>query len=410
MFRLPFLFIATGMIGFVLFHLVSMISTFHWLFQDIRGPEGWFYTHLFVLGWATMLAMGAFYQLINVILQKDIYSRKLGYVHYAFFTVGLIGLLYGFLTFKTVWIGLFATLAFVGVILFAINIFVTLFSAKKWDPITISVACAVLYLVLTGLFGMWMGIHFWTGDRGTFHEQLFGAHIWLGTIGWFGLLIVGFSFKMLPMFYLAHHYPLRLQWATLITWNAAAIWGAVSFLLGGSYWTVWASLVLLTIAISLYTFHLYEIQKHRVKPNPGYGILWSVTITRALLVSSIGIVLYTVIFPNTFMHSKLVLIAGWIYLGGWVTLTILGYASKIIPFLWWTQKYGKQAGRPGTPLMADLLNDRKVNNGMRVVVGSVLLLTVALIISSNVLIAVAGFAFSLSAISYMILIGRVFTR
>lgn len=410
MFRLPFLFIATGMIGFVLFHLVAMMSSFQWLVLHIRGPAGWFYTHLFVLGWATMLAMGAFYQLINVILQKEIYSRKLGYVHYFFFTFGLIGLLYGFLTFKTIWIGLFATLAFVGIILFAVNVFVTLFFAKKWDPITISAASAVLYLVLTGLFGMLMGIQFMTGSRSAFHEQLFAAHIWLGTIGWFGLLIVGFSFKMLPMFYLAHHYPIRLQWATFITWNAAVVWGATAFLLGGSFWFVWTSLVLLTVAIGVYAFHLYEMQKHRVKPNPGYGVLWAVYTTRALLLSAVGLTLYTIIVPDALMHPKLILITGWMYLGGWVSLTILGYASKIIPFLWWTQKYGKQAGRPGTPLMADLLNDRKVNSGMRFVVGSVILLTTALVFSSNSFVAIAGIAFSLSSIAYMILIGRVFTR
>ena len=94
--RLPFLFIITGIAGFALFHGASLLSLSGWLGEELRGPDGWFHIHLFVLGWATMLAMGAVYQLINVILQSSLYSERLGYVHYALFSVGLFGLLVGF--------------------------------------------------------------------------------------------------------------------------------------------------------------------------------------------------------------------------------------------------------------------------------------------------------------------------
>src|SRR5690606_27460707 len=116
----------------------------------LRGPTGWFHVHLFVLGWATMLAMGAVYQLINVILQSQLYSTKLGYVHYVLFTLGLAGLLYGFHQGNTAWIAGFAVLAFCGIVLFVWNIFATLFRAAQWNAITLSAAWAVLYLLLTG--------------------------------------------------------------------------------------------------------------------------------------------------------------------------------------------------------------------------------------------------------------------
>lgn len=410
MFRLPFFFIITGMIGFFVFQGTSILTLFDWLQHGLRGPGGWFYTHLFVLGWATMLAMGAVYQLINVILQSNIYSQRLGYAHYAFFTIGLTGLLYGFVSFKTMYIAGFATLAFIGIILFAVNIGATLWRARKWDAITISAACAVLYLVLTGLIGMWMGINFYTGNRASLHENLLKAHIWLGTLGWFGLLITGFSYKMLPMFYLAHHFPTRLQWATLITWNTSVVFGAVSFLLDGGFWTTWLALLIVTIALVFYNIHLLQIKKHRVKPNPGHGIRWSVYAGQFLLLFVVALLLYTLVFPAQLLQTKMVLLAGWVYLGGWVSFTILCYVSKIIPFLWWTHKFGKLAGRPGTPLMADLLDDKKVRIGVSVIALCLLVLFIAILMDSEILTVIGGLAFSISSVLYMILIGRVFSR
>ncbi|MBS4219524.1 hypothetical protein KHA96_14500 [Bacillus sp. FJAT-49711] len=410
MFRLPFSFIITGMVGFVLFHILSLFSLYEWINVGLRGPSGWFHTHLFILGWATMLAMGAVYQLIHVILQSKIYSETLGFIHYAFFTIGLCGLLYGFWSGKVLMIGGFATVAFIGILLFAWNMAVTLFRAKHWDAITISAACAVLYLVLTGMFGMAMGLNFITGNLASFHERLLGAHIWLGTIGWFGMLITGFSYKMLPMFYLSHHFPIKLQKATLIIWNIGVISGVASFLLGGNVWTKWASLLIITMAITIYNIHLLQIKKHRVKQNPGLGIKWSVYASQALMVFAIGLTLYTLLVPDQLLQSKSVTLAGWIYLGGWVSFTILCYASKIVPFLWWTHKYGPHAGKPGTPLMADLLNEKKVEYGLILVALFIMFIFAGIAYNAGLFIAIGGSAFSLFSILYMILISRVFAH
>jgi hypothetical protein len=261
--RLPFLFIITGLIGFVLFHAASLASLTGWLDVPLRGPDGWFYIHLFVLGWATMLAMGAVYQLINVILQSQIWSERLGYVHYAVFTAGLAGLLVGFMRREIGMIAAFASLVFIGIVLFAWNMAATLFRAAKWDTITVSAALAVLYLVLTGVSGMTMGLNFAFGAWDGLHDRLFGTHIWLGTIGWFGLLITGFSYKMLPMFYLAHHYPTALQKAVLGLWNAGALLGALVFLLDAGNGLLAAALGLVLAALIIYNFE-YQVSSGKV--------------------------------------------------------------------------------------------------------------------------------------------------
>lgn len=408
--RLPLLFIVTGMIGFVLFHAASLASLSSWIGEGLRGPTGWFQTHLFVLGWATMLAMGATYQLINVILQSNLYSERLGYIHYAFFTVGLSGLLYGFLRGEVSVIAAFASLTFVGVLLFAWNMAVTLRIASRWNPITVSAACAVLYLVLTGLSGMSMGVNFVTGWWSEFHNRLFAVHIWFGTVGWFGMLITGFSYKMLPMFYLAHQYPASLQRAVLLLWNAGAVFGAASFLLGGDSWTTGTAFLLVTLAIVVYNVHIAQIRKHRHKRSPGSGIRWSMYGNHAFAGAAIALLAYALLHPQHLFHARFVTLTGWVYLAGWVSFMILCYASKIVPFLWWTMKYGQRAGTPGIPVMSDLLNGKKAEIGLAAVAFFTLVPAAGLVAESPLIIAVGGTLYSLCSIAYISLIAFVFSK
>lgn len=408
--RLPFLFIITGMTGFVLFHGASLLSLTSWLGEGVRGPSGWFHIHLFVLGWATMLAMGAVYQLINVILQTELYSERLGYVHYVCFTIGLAGLLYGFLQGEITIIAIFATLAMIGIMLFAWNMAITLIRASLWNAITISAACAVLYLVLAAVSGFMMGINFATGLWIAYHEQILHAHIWLGTIGWFGLLITGFSYKMLPMFYLSHHYPVRLQQVSLLLWNAAVLFGAITFLTDGGPLSKLITLLLLALAVIVYNIHLLQIIKHRNKRNPGSGIKWSVYGSQTFALFTVIALICAFVSPGQLFRADFVLVAGWIYLGGWVSFTILSYSSKIVPFLWWTHKYGKLVGKPGTPIMSALLNEKHVHYGLAAIALSSLLLLTGLQLQSQLAVTIAGAAYSVCSIVYISRIGLVFSK
>ncbi|MCM3699004.1 hypothetical protein [Paenibacillus macerans] len=408
--RLPFLFIVTGIFGFVLFHATSLMSLSGWMGEGIRSPTGWFQVHLFVLGWATMLAMGAVYQLIHVILQSDLYSERLGYFHYCTFTVGLFGLLFGFIQGNIYWIAGFATLAFTGIVLFVWNMAATLFRAGKWDPITISTGCAVFYLLLTGLSGMAMGLNFATGLWNELHARLFGAHIWLGTLGWFGLLITGFSYKLLPMFYLAHDYPVKLQKIVLSLWNAGVLVGASSFLFGSGMGLKVAALLLIALAVVVYNAHVLQIRRKRHKRSPGPGIEWSVLGNQIFAAFAVAFVLRALWSPEHLLDTRTVLTAGWVYLSGWVSFTVLCYVSKIVPFLWWTYKYGKQAGKPGTPVLADLLNEQQVNLSLTAILCASLSVLAGLALNSPAVIAIGGGAYSLLSIAYIALIAMVFAR
>jgi hypothetical protein len=46
------------------------------------------------------------------------------------------------------------------------------------------------------------------------------------------------------------------------------------------------------------------------------------------------------------------------YLLGWIAWTLLGYAYKVVPFLVWTHRFGRLAGRQKVPLVGDVLDVR----------------------------------------------------
>lgn len=410
MIRLPLLFIATGMLSFAAFHGLTLFSMGAWLLEPPRNPYGWFRIHLLVLDWATMIAMGAVYQLIDVVLQRRIHSRLLGYVHYACFTAGSIILLAGFLQMKTAWIAAGGSLAFIGIMLFAWNVGRTLLAAKLWNAVTISTAFSIVYLAATGLLGMAMGLNFAFNLWGSWHEAMLASHIWLGTLGWFGLLITGFSYKMLPMFYLSHGASEKPQKLILLLWNGAVLLGAAAFLFKLGSWGMGVSIALLLAALVVYEAHIRDIIKHRHKKTPGNGIVWTVWCTRALAVFAAALLARWSWEPESVWSATFVLLTGWVYLWGWVAMTILGYLSKIVPFLWWTHKYGPLAGKPGVPVMNDMIRERYVGWGMTGMAAGLAVTLLGIGLELSAVMMAGASILALCALSYMGLVAKVFTK
>lgn len=412
--RLPFFFIVSGLIGFAVFQVWSLTDFSAWLMDfaaQPRYPSGWSRAHLHVLGWATMIAMGAVYQLVPVVLQHHkLYSEKLGYVHFGVFIIGTVGLVAGFQMMDVRLIGGFATLAFAGILLFAGNIALTLFRAKVWNSVTVSCALAVGHLVLTGAVGLLMGLNFAFEWWGMFHDQLLGAHLWFGAIGWFGFLITGFSYKLFPMFYLSHGHSETLQPVIMGTLFAGVWLGIISFLRNLPAWSHWIALLFITAAFATYAFHLGQMHRARHKQNPGAGIRWSWPLAQGIAVFLLLVLATSAIRPDLVLGNGMGAVIGWAYLWGWVGVTLLAYLSKIIPFLWWTYKYGNRTGQPGVPTMADLIDDRKVQVLLWAIAICLFVLLIGFGWSSPLLLALGGSALALASLLYAGVLAAVFAK
>lgn len=404
--KLPLIFIITGILELVGFFLLSLISLSEINPLSPRYPSGWAFTHLFVLGGASMIAMGAVYQLVPVVINRSLYSKWLGFVHYGFFVIGHIGLVIGFSLFQTNWMALFATFLFLAILLFAINIVITLVQAKQWDTVTIHVIFALLCLSLAGLTGMLMGYNYALGQVGLTHNQLLLAHLWLGTAGWFGNLIVGFTYKLLPMFSISHNYPVKPQKIALILLNIAILSGAGSAFLGADTVITKLPFALLALGFLCFIYATRQIRQSGIKKNPGAGIAFTLKINTFMALTLLFIA--GAVFFASGQHLFIVSI--WIGLWGWVYFTIIGYMSKIVPFLWWTFKYGSHVGKEKVPMLHQLISEKRVYWLLNVNALSFLITTLGIAISAPYLFSMGFILFLLSGLFYISIIGWVFRK
>lgn len=402
--KIPLCFIITGILEMTAFFITAVLFQSDIHVTAPRSPYGWGLTHLFVLGWASMIAMGAVYQLVPVVLNQSLFSQRMGGLHYVFYLVGHTGLIFGFFFFNPRWIAVFCTLLFLAILLFVLNIGITLLRAGQWNPVTLHAGSALVCLILTASSGMFMGFDFTLGKLGVSHDQLLYTHIWLGVAGWFGNLIIGFSYKLLPMFSISHNHPVQWQNRTFILFNLAVAGGALSNLTGIGPWSRF-SIMLLAVAFCLYVYALHQIRQAGIKKNPGAGIHFTlrVNLLTALCLLGFAVGSFFVSQPSFFILTV------WIGLWGWVYLTIIGYLSKIVPFLWWTFQYGNQVGKNKVPLLSEMIQEKKLKRALYVV-GFAFLGTVPGIVTSSTFLFQAGFLlFSLSSLYAISTIGNVFT-
>jgi hypothetical protein len=409
-FRLPFTFMFTGMFCLIVFQFAVIAAGADLAGGSPRTPAGWSVAHLLVLGWATMVAMGAVYQLLHVVLKEKIFSETLGFVHYGLFAGGMVGLTFGFIRLNVDVLAISAVATLTGILIFVLNMAVTLTRSKQWNPITLHVASALLYLTFTAVSGLLMGLNFRYGFLQEYHDRLLGAHIWSGFVGWFGLLIVGFSYKMLPMFYLAHNFPTRLQNVTLALFNAGMLAVIGVLLAGGSAYAAAGALSILLAAVMVYNIHASQIIRAKHKAKPGDGIRYTVWAMRGwavLLASGVAVLLAV---PGAWGDTRVLTVFAYLYFMGFVALTILGYLSKIAPFLWWTHRYGSLVGKQNVPSLADMISEKKVRYGLAAVAAGTAAVTVALAAGLETFMLIAQIGLSAAMLFYISLILRVFRQ
>ncbi|HET7627154.1 MAG TPA: hypothetical protein VFK44_02095 [Bacillales bacterium] len=351
--RVPLTFIMTGLAIFVLAQGLLLSGIALLIHGTAQVPYVLTIAHLLVLGFATMIAMGVMYQLVPVALQVNIHYLPLARWQYRLYVVGVLGLTWSFYDFSAGRLVSFAAVTVAAILLFEWNLWMTIKDAARSD-IRTAVASALTSLLVTVSLGLWLTLDFFSPHLGVWHERLLTVHILFGTIGWFTMLIVGFSYKLAPMFTLSHGYESKFGTFAVYGLNAGIAAASVGVLFE------WRALIAVGCFVLLFGFACYGIQlkkilqkRMRKKIDPG--------VTAALFA-----------IPFSFCSSVLVLVSGWIsgagvvlealvYLViiGWISLTILGYLYKIIPFLWWTHKYGTIIGKQKTPSLKEMLHEKR---------------------------------------------------
>ncbi len=350
----------------------EMLATYHYN-QFIIAT-----THLFVLGWITSIVMGAMYQLVPVALETRLYSERLARWQFVFHLIGFSGMVWMFWRWDLKQVGHFGSILTFGVGLFIYNIARTLLRVPRWNVIATAVTSALGWLLVAVLAGLALAagkcsyespsavassgavgalVH---GLRAvatvvTRFDQISAmhAHAHLGALGVFIMLIVGISYKLVPMFTLSEvQNQLRAQ-ASVILLNVGLVGSFLTVLLRSALKLVFA--LTIVSALALFCLEMNAILRARKRRALDWGLKHFLTAMSLLMpLSVLALVLSWPRLPLTTVAGRLENFYGFLAFLGVVSFAIIGMLYKIIPFLVWYASYSGQIGLSKVPSLADL--------------------------------------------------------
>lgn len=350
--KLPFTFIFFSLTAFVISQVMVLWKGSAMLDGGFRQPVLWSAAHLLLLGWALMAAMGSMYQLVPVAFLTPIWSEKLGFVQF-WVTASGITIFAASLAFIPTYSYVGGILTLLGIILFLWQMIMTLQSQTEKNVITLFVGSALFCLFVTILLGILLALNLGVGVSLLNHNELLKAHILLGLAGWFTLLIFGFSYKMVPMFSLAHGFKMNLSLPVFATYAAGLFITLLGLMMNLSFLFTFG-LTMLFIGFFLFSIHMRMVINKRIKKKLDIPFVFSlIAIVFGLVIHFLAVV-YSIFNPSLLAFGTLILA----YIMGWIVFSIVGYLIKIVPFLWWTYRYSQKVGKEDVPALKDMMDDK----------------------------------------------------
>ncbi len=389
-------------------------------------------THLWVLGFLGSVAMGAMYQLVPVALETRLHSERLARWHFVLHLVGVAGMVWMFWRWDLKQVGHFGSALAAGVALFAYNLGRTLRTVPRWNVVASGIAAALGWLGLTVLAGLaiaaakcsydslatlppghplrpallalqatatWLGRF---DPLGVMH-----AHAHLGGVGFFVMLIMAVSFKLLPMFTLGELQNPRRAGAALGLLNLGLAGVGLTLFLRSRGQPL-AGLVVLA-GLALYGLEVRAILRARKRRRLDWALRYFLVALGLLaVVAPLGWVLGWPGLPATQLTTQLETVYGWLGLAGVVSLTVLGFLYKIVPFQVWYHSYARQVGRFRVPALADLYSERLLVAGLGLVLTGVLGAALGAALASELIVRAGALVLLAGLGVFLVNLGRMF--
>ncbi len=314
--------------------------------------------HVATLGLLTTAIMGALWQLLPVILVVPAPASWLARAHFPLWVGGVALLVAGF--WSAWWPALAAggTLVVLGALFFAGVMWGTIARAPRRPLSAYFVAASLLDLVLVVLGGLALAVDLQTGVLGAWFVRVLPAHLLLGLVGWGVGTVLGVSYKLAPMFALAHLGDERPGWVCFGLFNSGLVGLAASLLAGWPAPVGFACAALILLALLVFALDTLRLLRARHKKALEPTQWHALSGLAALLLCGGGSLGAALGGEDWWLDGRTATVLGLLFLLGFVGQTILGYLYKIVPFLVWNHRYAPLVGRQAVPLMRDLVQQR----------------------------------------------------
>lgn len=339
-------------------------------------------THLFTLGVLGSAMLGAMMQILPVATRiRVLYPRITSTLVHLCLTFGSLSLAAGFITarpgFHTAAITLLST-AFVG-FLVAVGSGIV----RDWQirspgsgEILVAVRLALVALAVTVGAGLYMaglraGLWSWYGDGPReWMLSLPDAHAVWGLTGWVGLLVVGISYQVIPIFQATEIYPKRMTdtlapavFLLLAVLTLAGYWG------GDARFTAFLQVLaagLIAAGYLAYGGTTLRLLQTRKRPAPEPTTRFWHTAMASLMLAALLALLWVAapalrqgLLPD---HDTAQMLFGTLLIPGFAVSAVNGMLYKIVPFLLWHNAQRRaEAALPFMPKVKDFIAERNAH-------------------------------------------------
>ena len=312
------------------------------------SSEAILFVHLITLGVFAMVMLGAMQQMLPVLAGVTLpYDLKVAWSSHLSLVIGILAFFYGFVSMDVTAKVVAMTALGLGFIILLGAITMALVKVKNFNATVRSMSAATAIAIIIVTLGSYLlGAHV-TQNISALHYSLVNIHATLAIFGFGGLLVIGVSFQVLPMFYVAPRfkgfckkYVLWLILSGLILWVVfTLLYPPASFIGKG------------VIALFFLAFATTVLKKLRQRRRPVSDVtIWYWKTAALSLV--IGLAIWV---ANDVVGIDLISFVAIFIGGGFLVSLITGMLYKIVPFLVWFHL--NASGYIEIPTMKEMINE-----------------------------------------------------
>ena len=365
-------------------------------------------THLTVLGWISMVILGALYQLIPVVMEVKLFSEKLGWASYLSLLVGTLLITTSFwFSLMGFWMVAAAFFLVVSIGIFSVNVWLTSRRSRVKHIARLFINTSVFWLFITALIGALLAINLVVPYLPVNHLLILRMHAHAGMAGWFLMLIIGVSSVLMPMFLVSEKVPKKPLTFSYILLQIGLLSGLVSLYFD------WHPGVMIGVAsgmlgVMAFFWFLFRVFSSRARKKLDTGMRQTVL---AFLLLGIPILLMGMLtIMDGLQYSPGIVVwnaYGAVWLLGFVTALILGQSFKTLPFIVWLHVYKDQVGKTQIPYPVDLYSEKGFRWQNRVYVAGMTVFLTGILMVREWILLVGGILLLITASIYVYQIIRI---
>jgi len=304
-------------------------------------------THAITIGFVSFVMLGALTQMLPVLAGISI--ARVGLVaklsHLAL-SSGTIFMIYGLMQNVASLMLISSILLTIGFLIMILSMLVAFRNVKNITASVRAIFISLVFALIVVLMGAQLLSSYGISKLASFHFILANIHSVWAIFGFAGVLIIGVSFHILPMFYVAPRFKQfckkRVVWLITI--------GLILWLVLNIFFDLYTVVAKIWIATFFWAFSTTVWKKLSARRRPISDVTvwyWRV----ATVFMTLGTFSWAI---NDFYDEKYIVMVSILIGGGFILSIMLGMLYKIVPFLVWFHLNAK--GYMSIPNMNEMIN------------------------------------------------------